>query len=759
MFKFFARKQMEKQVAAAKESEQKASLDKARAGDLKSMTAEELDKAAQYAYKQQQFTKAKDLLEELRKRDPLDYDPKFSLWYLTDICFWERGGLPADMETASKTAVRLVTTETDSAFYRYLLGYVDKIGRSGTELPIPTDKVFKPNFELLEKRVDILFKAAKAHYEAEKKKGSKIFQHRYQSIIYMEEIWNLRRVGYDKIEHTPENILSFFQELADKGDPTGQFWLYQCYYNHLFKEDESRELRDKSYELAKFAGLQGYPAALYTKRSEYPLPGSMSYSYDEKLDAYRLIDKLLAKLDEYMNEANADDPLLTIEDFFNRKNAQQTAQKEAAARAAKAAALYQQAVMAYALGQQEQALADMAQAAEWGHDGAYLWLVGRAAEQGSAQAQYQMGEYSLTGTASTPKNTTAAFEWLAKAASGGVTDAFWRLGELYHHGADGFAANREMAVSMYQKAAEGESLPGMLAYGDFCTPAEAKALYRKVVNTERTDLAARAYIMEGWRKLATVDPEDFATSLEGAAHFTLLYFDPNKNLGFTDRKFADAVKDALNGDAEAAYKLGLELADNNVSKDIADHEKIARVWYLLTASCYTALVGKGDPDACRHLFYLYHDELLHDDDRARYWGLRALRAGDIEMYYAAAMNPKVFDLSEAQVIEYLCIAAANGDEGARNELEYRQRQAQWEANRQRWVEQVRREQAAAREREVDEAIAAKLDSAERLVNTLAYGEMFTDEERALMGKVSQMDAIRSASLRDDIIREMKKKLN
>ena len=758
MFKFFARKQMEKQIAAAKESQQKASLDKACADGLKSMTPEELDKAAEYAYKQQQFTKARELLEELRKRDPLDHDPKFSLWYLTDICYWERGGLPADMETASKTAVRLVNTGTDGAFYRYVLGYVDKIGRSRTELPIPTGKVFKPNFELLEKRVDILFKAAKEHYEAAKKEGSKILQPSYQSIIYMEEIWNLRRVGYDKIEHTPENILSFFQELADKGDPTGQFWLYQCYYNHLFKEDESRELRNKSYELAKFAGLQGYPAALYTKRSEYPLPGSMSYSYDEKLDAYILRDKLLAKLDEYINEANTDDPLLSIDDFFNQKNAQQTAQKEAAALAAKAAGLYQQAVMAYAIGQQEQALADMAQAAELGHDGAYLWLVGRAAEQGSAQAQYQMGEYSLTGTASTPKNVTAAFEWLAKAASGGVADAFWRLGELYQHGADGFAANKEMAVSMYQKAAEGESLPGMLAYGGFCNPAEAKALYRRVVNTGRTDLATRSYIMEGWRKLAIVDPEDFGASLEGAAHFTLLYFDPDKNLGYTDKKPADAVKTALSGDSKTAYSLGNTLTSDKFSGDIADHKEIGRVWYQLTANYYIAQVGKGDPDACRNLFYIYHDE-LRDDSLARQWGIRALLSGDVEMYYVAAMNPKVFDLSEAQVIEYLCIAAANGDEGARNELEYRQRQAQWEANRQRWVEQVRREQAAAREREVDEAIAAKLDSAERLVNTLAYGEMFTDEERALMGKVSQMDAIRSASLRDDIIREMKKKLN
>lgn len=748
MLGFFARKKAERLIEQIGTN----AIQQAQSGNIAALSDYELYKAAEQlcGKKQKNFLEARPYLDELLKRDHEDdrFKSNWTRW-AAQTYFWDE---PVDYDKAQKAALYRYKAETWEGFEEYILGFYPKYLDTGdfNFITIPPTALYTPDMDALGKRLSAYVLKNKQGNDKCDAKGNSEYK-LYYSVFFMEEYYHLQRVGYEHVARTPEAVCSFFYDLAKKGDPTGQYWLSVCYEREIVPQEKRIE---GDWRLQ--AALQGYPIAV------------------ERVDLRKQSDDIRKTIEDFKKQvhARADEYLSAVTEttvspmtqFMARRKAEQAAAEELADRTAKRDKLYQQAVMAYALGQQEQALADMAQAAEWGHDGAYLWLVGRAAEQGSAQAQYQMGEYSLTGTASTPKNTTAAFEWLAKAASGGVADAFWRLGELYHHGADGFAANREMAVSMYQKAAEGESLPGMLAYGDFCAPAEAKALYRKVVNTERTDLAARAYIMEGWRKLATVDPEDFATSLEGAAHFTLLYFDPGKNLGYTAKKPADAVKAALSGDGKMARELGSVLAYNyeDVAKDIADREKIARVWWMLAVSHYTALVDKGDPDARRTLFYIYHED-LRDDYTARQWGCSALWEGDITMYYVAAVNPKVFDLSDSQAIDYLSIAAANGDEGARNELEYRQRQIQSEAARQRWVEQVRRQQDAARqatrEREVDEAIAAKLDSAERLVNTLAYGEMFTDEERALMGKVSQMDAIRSASLRDDIIREMKKKLN
>lgn len=82
-------------------------------------------------------------------------------------------------------------------------------------------------------------------------------------------------------------------------------------------------------------------------------------------------------------------------------------------------------------------------AAEW-----YL----KAAEQGNALSQYILGRMYYTGQGIT-KNPTKAAEWYLKAAKQGHIDAQLCLGELYEYGI-GVTQNLVKATEWYQKAAE-----------------------------------------------------------------------------------------------------------------------------------------------------------------------------------------------------------------------------------------------------------------------------------------------------------------
>jgi hypothetical protein len=79
----------------------------------------------------------------------------------------------------------------------------------------------------------------------------------------------------------------------------------------------------------------------------------------------------------------------------------------------------------------------------------------RAAEQGHAKAQYELGR-RLQGTYSDPsgaKDLAEALKWFRRAADNGYPDAQFHLGEAYNWGVLGVAPDRVEAMAWYGRAA------------------------------------------------------------------------------------------------------------------------------------------------------------------------------------------------------------------------------------------------------------------------------------------------------------------
>src|SRR6185312_363888 len=76
----------------------------------------------------------------------------------------------------------------------------------------------------------------------------------------------------------------------------------------------------------------------------------------------------------------------------------------------------------------------------------------QAAEQGDAQAQYNLGQCYRLGTG-VEKDEQKAVEWYQKAAEQGDAQAQYNLGQCYRRGT-GVEKDEQKAVKWYQKAAE-----------------------------------------------------------------------------------------------------------------------------------------------------------------------------------------------------------------------------------------------------------------------------------------------------------------
>ena len=76
----------------------------------------------------------------------------------------------------------------------------------------------------------------------------------------------------------------------------------------------------------------------------------------------------------------------------------------------------------------------------------------KAAEQGDAEAQFNLGRYYLFGKG-VEKDEKEAVKWLRKSAEQGVAKAQYNLGVLYANG-DSVPQNNAKAVDWLRKAAE-----------------------------------------------------------------------------------------------------------------------------------------------------------------------------------------------------------------------------------------------------------------------------------------------------------------
>lgn len=83
------------------------------------------------------------------------------------------------------------------------------------------------------------------------------------------------------------------------------------------------------------------------------------------------------------------------------------------------------------------------------------WLL-KAADAGHIESQVNVAIMYFTGNGA-PKDVTRAIAWLTKAAEAGNADAMFRLGWIYHSGAEGTTPNPEKGVEWLRKAAKAGS--------------------------------------------------------------------------------------------------------------------------------------------------------------------------------------------------------------------------------------------------------------------------------------------------------------
>jgi hypothetical protein len=132
--------------------------------------------------------------------------------------------------------------------------------------------------------------------------------------------------------------------------------------------------------------------------------------------------------------------------------------------------LYDDGLMAYTVGNYDEASRLLMEAAEQGNGGAEHMLMRlysegrvfaqnmeketlkwtrRAAEQGIMQAQFELAKIHATRQG----DMATAVAWYQKAAKQGHPEAFYKLGEIFEQGAKGVAADSNESVRLYQVAA------------------------------------------------------------------------------------------------------------------------------------------------------------------------------------------------------------------------------------------------------------------------------------------------------------------
>lgn len=90
----------------------------------------------------------------------------------------------------------------------------------------------------------------------------------------------------------------------------------------------------------------------------------------------------------------------------------------------------------------------------------------KAAEQGDARAQFQIGNMYFRGWGGLPGNDKQAVIWIRKAAEQGNADGQFQLGEFYEYSKGGLAKNMVQAVALYREAAEQGQPDAECALGD-----------------------------------------------------------------------------------------------------------------------------------------------------------------------------------------------------------------------------------------------------------------------------------------------------
>lgn len=119
----------------------------------------------------------------------------------------------------------------------------------------------------------------------------------------------------------------------------------------------------------------------------------------------------------------------------------------------------------------------------------------KASKMGSAYGQFYLAWCYEEGTG-VKKSLEKAAHWYIKAAKGGCSSAYARVGDLYYEGKWGILRDDDKAFKWFKKSADNGSYDGYLGLGKCYqyargvrrNPAEAKKWYRKILDAENAKL-------------------------------------------------------------------------------------------------------------------------------------------------------------------------------------------------------------------------------------------------------------------------------
>ena len=217
---------------------------------------------------------------------------------------------------------------------------------------------------------------------------------------------------------------------------------------------------------------------------------------------------------------------------------------------------------------------------------ALAWMT-KAANQGDAEAQYQLGMYYESGRYA-DRDLAQAVTWYGKAADGGNIRATLALADLYMDG-DQVQRDTDRALDLYHRAADADSEEAEVALG--------AAYYDGKVTAKDYGKAAKYY------EMAT-------HHCNHAAQFRLGFlYQTGQGVSHDDAKAADLYDRSAKWQSSAAYNLGLMYEKGQgVPQD-----------YGKAAENFELGVKKGDPSSAGELAKLYDSGqgVAKDTARAR----------------------------------------------------------------------------------------------------------------------------------------------
>ena len=222
-----------------------------------------------------------------------------------------------------------------------------------------------------------------------------------------------------------------------------------------------------------------------------------------------------------------------------------------------------------------------------GDDQSALTWMTKAANQGDAEAQYQLGQYYESGRYA-DRDVAQAVQWYGKAADQGHVRATVALADLYMDG-NQVPRDTDRALDLYRKAADADDEKAEVALGG--------AYYDGKVVGKDYGQAAKYY------ELAT-------HHCNHAAQFRLGFlYQKGQGVGHDDAKAAGLYDQSAKWQASAAYNLGLMYEKGQGVPQ--DDSKAAETFQLG--------VARGDPSSAGELAKLYDSGqgVAKDTNRAR----------------------------------------------------------------------------------------------------------------------------------------------